>query len=148
MVFMKQKLYICSNGFKYSEVRLVMSIVTTNTAKIAVQLLDQPNLSQEQIFKLAHFIDAYEIEKQLQDSLVIDIHEVTKNGKIELLLTPKSGLSYEELSEHLKTIISYALENVNLIDCRWEITKISFQTEKPGKPSYVSNDVHSAFKAD
>jgi hypothetical protein len=125
-----------------------MSIVTTNPAKITVQLLDNQNLSQEQIFELAHYIDAYEIEKQLQETLVIDIFEVTKTGKIELVLTPKSGLSYEELSLHLKTVISYSLKNVNLEQCKWEVTKISFETRVPGKASFISADLHSAFKAD
>ena len=122
-----------------------MSIVTFNPAHITVQLLDQQGLNQEQIFKLAHFIDAYEIEQKLQDKLVIDIHEVTKTGKIELLLTPKSGLTYDEVNEHLETIIKYALKNVNLEGTRWEILKISFLTEKPGKPSYVNHDFHRAF---
>lgn len=125
-----------------------MSIVTTNPAKITVQLLENQNLSQEQIFKLAHYIDAYEIEKELQESLVIDIYEVTKAGKIELVLTPKSGLSYDELSEHLKTVITYSLKNVNLENCTWEVTKISFETQVPGKASFVTGDLHSAFKAD
>jgi hypothetical protein len=119
--------------------------VTTNPARITVQLLQNQNLSQEQIFKLAHYIDAYEIEKELQETLVIDIVEVTKNGRIELMLTPKSGLSYDELSDHLKTVISYSLKNVDLENCNWEVTKISFETKVPGKASFISGDMHKVF---
>ena len=125
-----------------------MSIVTTNPARITVQLLGEQNLTLNQIFQLAQYIDAYEIEKQIQESLVIDIHEVTKNGIIELVLTPKSGLKYDELSEHLKMVIDYALKNAKLGDKKWEITKISFETQRPGKASYVFEDKYHAFKAD
>ncbi|WP_455391455.1 hypothetical protein [[Eubacterium] cellulosolvens] len=125
-----------------------MSIVTTNPARITVQLIDYQSLNQERIFKLAHFIDAYEIEKKLQESLVIDIYEISKAGRIELLLTPKSGLTYDEISEHIRTVIAFALDKVNLSDCKWEIEKISFETQKPGKPSYVFDGDHSAFKAE
>ena len=123
-----------------------MSIVTTNPARVIVKLIDQRKLTQDQIFKLAHFIDSYEIEKQLQDILVIDIDEITKEGTIELVLTPKSGLKYEDISDHLKTVISFALKNVDLGECEWEIVKISFETQRPGKPSYVAEDLHKAFK--
>jgi hypothetical protein len=126
---------------------LVMSIVTTNPARVIVKLIDQRNLTQDQIFKLAHFIDSYEIEKQLQETLVIDINEITRDGTIELVLTPKSGLKYEDISDHLKTVISFALKNVDLGECEWEIVKISFETQRPGKPSYVAEDLHRAFKA-
>ena len=125
-----------------------MSIVTTNPAHITVQLLNQQSLTLEQLFQIAHYIDAYEIEKQLQESLVIDIQEVTKSGTIELVLTPKTGLTYEEVSEHLKMVFSYALKNVNLPECKWEITRISFKNEKLGKASYVYDDLHRAFKTD
>ncbi len=124
-----------------------MSIITMNPARVAVQLIDVHNLTQQQIFKLAHHIDAYEIEKQLQDNLVIDIYKVTTKGKIELVLTPKSGMTYDELSEHLDNIMKYALRSVELEQCRWEIIDISFLTQKPGQPSYVHDeDFHSAFK--
>ena len=125
-----------------------MSIVTTNPVKVTIQLLDHQDLTYQQIFKLAHYIDAYEIEKQLQESLVIDIYEVTKAGKIEFLLTPTSGLTYDELSEHLQTLISYSLEKVNLAKCKWEITQIVFETRVPGKASFVSGNIQKAFKAD
>jgi hypothetical protein len=124
-----------------------MSIVTINPAWVTVKLIDNQNLTQSQIFKLAHHIDAYEIEKHLQENLVIDINRISKNGLIELVLTPKSGLTYDELSEHLDMIMTYSLKNVNLEDCRWEIIDISFKSERPGKPSYVQeNNIHQAFK--
>ena len=127
---------------------MVMSIVTTNPARIIIQLLDQPVLTQDQIFKLAHYIDAYEIEKQLQETLVIDINEITRDGIVELVLTPKMGLKYDDIAEHLKKVISYALKNVDLGECKWDIVKISFETQRPGKASYVFDDLHRAFKAD
>jgi len=125
-----------------------MSIVTMNPAKVTIQLLDNQGLTQEQIFKLAHHIDAYEIEKQLQESLVIDIQKITRSGMIELIITPKSGLTYDELSKYLNDAILFALKSVNLEECRWEIIEIAFQTEIPGKPSYVFDDLHEAFKAE
>lgn len=130
------------------EENLVMPIVTTNPAVVTIQLLDKFDLSQEQIFKLAHCIDAYEIENKLQDSLVIDIYNVTKEGMIELLLTPKSGMRYDELSEHLTNIISNSLKRADLAECRWELTKITFQTKVPGKASYVFDEPHAVFRSD
>ena len=114
-----------------------MAILITNPVKITVQLLDQKPLTSEQIFKLAHNIDAYEIEKQLQDSLAIDINKVTKTGYIELVITPTSGLTYDELSEHFNLAMVHSLENVNLPQCRWEIIEIAIKTATPGRPSYV-----------
>ncbi len=132
----------------YTKEWKVMSIITTNPAKITIQLIDHQNLDQEQLFQLAHHIDAYEIEKQLQESVVFDIIKITKSGEIDLIITPKIGLKYNELKEHLDTVINYALENVNLGGCKWEVLKITFLTEAPGKPSYVFNNLHEAFKAD
>jgi hypothetical protein len=124
-----------------------MSIVTTNPAFITVQLKDTQNLTREQMFKLAHYIDAYEIERNLQETLVIDINRISRSGIIELLLTPKEGLAYEELSYHLEMAITYSLNSVNLGECKWEVVNISFEPERPGKPSYVvGEDVHSTFK--
>ena len=124
-----------------------MSIVTTNPARITVQLIGEPNLEQSKIFKLAQFIDAYEIEKQLQETLVIDIYRISKTGRIELVLTPRGGLTYDELSDHLDKAISFALKSVDMEECKWEIVNISFKTEMPGHPSYVfEENVHKAFK--
>ena len=92
-----------------------MSIVTMNPAKVSVQLLDINNLTHQQIFKLAHLIDAYEIDKQLQDKLVIDILKVTRSGWVELILTPKTGLTYDELSEHLDLILKSAPLQIAII---------------------------------
>ena len=126
-----------------------MSIVTMNPARVSVQLLDRDDLTQEQIFKLAHHIDAYEIDKQIQDNLVIDIYKLTKKGLIELLLTPKSGLTYDELSEHLARVMNFALKSINLDQCHWEIVDIKFLTQVPGQPSYIhEEDIHSAFKTE
>ncbi len=114
-----------------------MTILITNPVKITVQLLDQKSLTSEQIFKLAHNIDAYEIEKQLQDSLAIDINKVTKTGHIELVITPSSGLTYDELSEHFHLAMAHTLENVNLPQSKWEMIEITIKPETPGRPSYV-----------
>jgi hypothetical protein len=119
-----------------------MTIFTTNQARITLKLVDRQNLTYDQIFKIAQYIDAYEIDKQLQDNLVIDIQKVTKAGEIELVLTPKNGLRYSEIADHLKMILQYALENVNLADSKWEILKIEFQPEMPGKPSYFTSNSH------
>lgn len=125
-----------------------MSIVTTNPAKVLIRLIDHPDLTHDQIFQLAQFIDAYEIEKQIQENLVIDIHKVTCAGQIELIMTPKTGMSYSDISNHLNQVIEYALKNSNLEGSQWEILEIIFQIVKPGKPSFVYDDLHAAFKAD
>ncbi len=116
-----------------------MTIFTTNQARITVQLLDRHDLNYDQIFKIAQYVDAYEIDKEVQDNLVIDIQRVTRSGEIELVLTPKNGLKYNEIAEHLKMVLRYALESVNMAECNWEILKIEFQPEKPGKPSYFTS---------
>ena len=125
-----------------------MSIITTNPAKILIRLLDQHDLDIEKIFKLAQYIDAYEIEKQLQETLVIDIHRLTRSGQIHLIMTPKIGLTYDELLTHLKDVIAYAFKNANLEGVRWEILEISFQIESQGKASYVFDDLRAAFKTE
>jgi hypothetical protein len=120
-----------------------------NPAKVSIQLLDINNLTHQQIFKLAHLIDAYEIDKQLQDKLVIDILKVTRSGRVELILTPKTGLKYDELSEHLDLILKYALTSSDMDKCRWEIIDIDFITQKPGKPSYIHEEgIHTAFRTE
>jgi hypothetical protein len=120
-----------------------------NPARVAVQLIDYKDLTQDQIFKLAHHIDAYEIDEKIQDNLVIDIYKITKLGVIELVLTPKGGLTYDELSEHLNKIMTYALKTVDLEKCRWEIIDIVFITQKLGKPSYVNDEgIFTAFRSE
>jgi len=124
-----------------------MSILTTNPARVTIQLLDNQGLTQEQIFRLAHSIDAYEIERKMEENLVIDIQEISKSGKIVLVIVPKGGLTYDDLSYHLDMIMSFALKSVNLEKCRWELSNIYFQIQNLGKPSYVADDAfYSEFK--
>ncbi len=124
-----------------------MTIITTNPMDVLIKLKGDRELTQDEMFKLAHHIDAYEIEKGERESIVIDIKRLTKSGIIHIYITPRGGgLTYENISEHIKSIMEFATQKAGLESFKWEIEELLSDLESPGTPSYVSGNIHSYVK--
>jgi hypothetical protein len=117
-----------------------MAIITTNPMDIFIKLVGDRNLTQDEMFKLAQHIDAYEIEKGERETIVIDIKKLTKDGSVVIYMTPRGGgLTYENISKHVKSLMEFAIPKAGLNEFKWEIEEFTTDLEAPGTPSYVSN---------
>lgn len=124
-----------------------MAIITTNPMDVLIKLKGDRELSQDEMFKLAHHIDAYEIEQGERESIVIDIKRLTNNGVIQIYITPRGGgLTYENISEHVKSLMEFSIQKAGLENFKWEIEELISDLESPGTPSYVAGNVSSYVK--
>jgi hypothetical protein len=106
---------------------------------IFIKLKGNRDLTQDEMFNLAQYIDAYEIEKGERETIVIDIKRLTKDGSIIIFLTPRGGgLTYETISNHVKSMMEFAIPKAGLNEFKWEIEEFTTDLEAPGTPSYVS----------
>jgi hypothetical protein len=116
-----------------------MAIITTNPMDILIKLVGDRNLTQDEMFNLAQYIDAYEIEKGERETIVVDIKRLTKEGKVIIYITPRGGgLTYENISDHVKSLMDYAIPKSGLNEFKWEVEEFTTDLEAPGTPSYVS----------
>lgn len=95
------------------------------------------DLKAEELFVLAEALDEYEVEKEVEEMIVIDISEITSSGMIVVHVIPKRMLSYNEIYQHVDTLIKDALKKSGLKSHDYEIKKIIFRTIRPGTPSSV-----------
>jgi hypothetical protein len=124
-----------------------VAIITTNPMDVLIKLKGDRELSQDEMFKLAHHIDAYEIEQGERETIVIDIKRLTKDGIIQIYVTPRGGgLTYENISEHVKSLMDFATQKTGLDSFKWEIEELMSDLESPGTPSYVSGNTSSYVK--
>ena len=124
-----------------------MAIITTNPMDIYIRLVGDRHLTQDEMFKLAQHIDAYEIEKGERETIVIDIKRLTKDGSIIIYVTPRGGgLTYDNISSHVKSLMEFAIPKAGLTEFKWEIEEFSTDLEAPGTPSYVSTSTAKHIK--
>jgi len=97
-------------------------------------------LSLDDLFKLGQYLDAYEVERDVEDTLVIDIKKINKAGTIQVFITPQGMMTYDEICDHIKQMMEFALTNSDLDDCKWEVREIIYHPKRPGTPSYVQGE--------
>lgn len=107
---------------------------------IHIAITGDKELSLEKIFKLGQYLDAYEVEKDLEDTLVIDIKKISKDGNVQIYLTPQGMMTYDEICDHIKLLMDYAMTNSGLTSYKWDVKEIVYHTKRPGLPSYMTED--------
>ena len=76
-----------------------MPVVIKNPLDVLIELDITKPLDNEKLFALAEALDAYEVEESVQESIVVDITEVSKEGRIVVHIIPKKLLSYKQIFE-------------------------------------------------
>jgi hypothetical protein len=93
------------------------------------------------LFNFIDALDAYEIDKKLEETLVVDITEITNDGLVVIHIEPKKMIRYVDVYEHIDAMMVNAFKNAKMKDYEYEIKKILFRIHKTGVPSSVVDDL-------
>jgi len=118
-----------------------MPVVIQNPLDVLIELDIKKALSPEKLFDLAEALDAYEVKESVEESVVVDITEVSKEGKIVVHIIPKKMLSYKQIFSHVDALMKTALKNAKFRKRTYSVKKIFFRTIAPGTPSSIVSDV-------
>ncbi|UCH88969.1 MAG: hypothetical protein JSV49_12160 [Thermoplasmata archaeon] len=117
-----------------------VAIAILNPMDLVINLMCDRELTLDDLFKLGQYLDAYEVERDVEDTLVIDIKRINKTGTIYIYITPQGMMTYDEICEHIKQLMEFALTNAGMDNFKWEVREIIYYTKRPGTPSYVQSD--------
>lgn len=98
-------------------------------------------MTGEEIFALADALDGYEIEKEVEDKLVVDIVEISSAGVFAVHIIPKQMLTYKDLIFFINDMVSTSLKREDLPFEKFNVKKVLFRTTEPGKPSETTDDL-------
>jgi len=101
----------------------------------------EEEVTGSQIFSLADALDGYEIEKELENKLVVDIVEISSAGVFAVHIIPKQRLTYDELMEYIDDMVTTALKRKEIPAEGYKVKKVMFRTAEPGKPSETVRDL-------
>jgi hypothetical protein len=107
---------------------------------LVINLICDRELTIDDLFKLGQYLDAYEVERDVEDTLVIDIKKINKTGTIHVFITPQGMMTYDEICDHIKQLMEFALTNSELEDFKWEVREIVYHPKRPGTPSFVPTE--------
>jgi hypothetical protein len=93
------------------------------------------------LFNFIDALDAYEVEKDLEEILVVDITEITNDGLVVIHIEPKKMIRYSDVYDHLDAMITNAFKLAKMNDYDYEIKKILFRIYKTGVPSSVVDNL-------
>lgn len=113
---------------------------------LIINLMVDKELTIDDLFKLGQYLDAYEVERDVEDTLVIDIKKINKAGTIQIFITPQGMMTYDEICDHIKQMMEFALTNSDLDDCSWEVREIVYHPKRPGTPSYTPGEESSLMR--
>ena len=123
-----------------------MSIAILNSMDLIINLNLDRELNLDDLFKLGQYLDAYEVERDVEDTLVIDIKKINKAGTLQVFITPQGMMTYDEICDHIKQMMDFALTNADLEDCKWEVREIIYHPKRPGTPSFVQSEESSMMR--
>ena len=118
-----------------------MTVIVQNPLDVIIALNYDEELSGEDMFNLADALDGYEIEKEIEDKLVVDIVEISSAGVFAVHIIPKQMLTYKDLNFFINDMVSTSLKREDLPFDSFNVKKVLFRTTEPGKPSETTNDI-------
>jgi hypothetical protein len=102
---------------------------------------DKHVIPPKDLFNFIDALDAYEVEENIQEILVVDITEITNDGLVVIHIEPKKMIRYVDIYNHLEAMITNAFKTAKMKHYTYEIKKILFRIHKPGQPSSVVKDL-------
>ena len=103
--------------------------------------MEKHMIPPKDLFNFIDALDAYEVEKDLEETLVVDITEITNDGLVVIHIEPKKMIRYSDVYDHLDAMITNAFKLAKMDDYEYEIKKILFRIYKTGVPSEVVNNL-------
>ncbi len=114
-----------------------MPIATSSALEVKVKIDCPRDLTVAELVKLAKALDEYEVENNTTKSLVIDTKTIKFDGTFEFYLTPHYTVTYEEILEHVESVVPYAMDKADLSDFAFKFEEITFHHKDLGTPSFV-----------
>jgi hypothetical protein len=108
---------------------------------VIISLETDEEMTGQEMFALADALDGYEIEKEIEDKLVVDIVEISSAGVFAVHLIPKQMLTYKDLIFFIEDMVSASLNRDDLPYDEFKVKKVLFRTAELGKPSETSSDL-------
>jgi hypothetical protein len=102
---------------------------------------EKHTIPPKDLFKFIDALDAYEIDKKIEETLVVDITEITNDGLVVIHIEPKKMIRYQDVYDHIDAMMKNAFKVAKMKNYEYEIKKILFRIYKPGVPSSVVNDL-------
>jgi hypothetical protein len=118
-----------------------LTVIVQNPLDVIIALETEDELSGDDMFNLADALDGYEIVKEIEDKLVVDIVEISSAGVFAVHLIPKQMLTYKDLIFFINDMVGNALKREDLPFDDFHVKKVLFRTTEPGKPSETTEDI-------
>ncbi len=118
-----------------------LPVLIKNPMDVIISLAAK-ELSPEDMFKMAEALDAYEIDAKVEKTVVMDISEIADNAMVVVRVDPKKMISYQEIFQHIDSMITGALKKAGFEAQEYTIKKILFRTILPGSPSTMVDEVN------
>jgi len=118
-----------------------LTVIVQNPLDVIIALETEDEMTGEEIFALADALDGYEIEKEVEDKLVVDIVEISSAGVFAVHIIPKQMLTYKDLIFFINDMVSTSLKREDLPFEKFNVKKVLFRTTEPGKPSETTDDL-------
>ena len=118
-----------------------MTVIVQNPLDVIIALDTEDELTGEEMFNLADALDGYEIVKEIEDKLVVDIVEISSAGVFGVHLIPKQMLTYKDLIFFINDMVGNALKREDVPFDDFHVKKVLFRTTEPGKPSETTEDL-------
>ena len=112
-----------------------MPVIVQNPMDVIISIDNEEDMTGEEIFLLADALDGYEIEKEVEEKLVVDIIEISSAGIFAVHIIPKQMLTYKEIMKHVDEMVNAALKQKGIKANKYNIKKVMFRTKELGKPS-------------
>ena len=112
-----------------------MPVIVQNPMDVIISLNNEEDMTGEEIFLLADALDRYEIEKEVEEKLVVDIIEISAAGIFAVHIIPKQMLTYKEIMKHIDEMVMAALKERGIKAGEYHVKKVMFRTKDLGKPS-------------
>lgn len=119
-----------------------MTVIVQNPLDVIISIDTDEELTGHQMFSLADALDGYEIEKEIEDKLVVDIVEISSAGVFAVHIIPKQMLTYKDLIFFIEDMVSTSLKRDDLPFKEFMVKKVLFRTTELGKPSETSSDIN------
>jgi hypothetical protein len=119
-----------------------VTVIVQNPLDVIISIDTEEEFTGHQMFALADGLDGYEIEKEIEDKLVVDIVEISSAGVFAVHIIPKQMLTYKDLIFFIEDMVSTSLKRDDLPFDDFKVKKVLFRTTELGKPSETSSDIN------
>ena len=112
-----------------------MTVIVQNPLDVIIALDVEDEISGDAMFCLADAMDGYEIEKGLENEIVVDIIEISSAGVFAVHVIPQQKLTYDQIMAFINDMVTTALKREEIPAESFKVKKVMFRPATMGTPS-------------